>query len=93
MLEDELAHLVDGVDAVQVALALCHAPGEQAVTSQNQPLSARIIRYRAFDEERQFEAGALPGNPYDLAAELRLLNCSSLRFPFALAASAIAQSG
>ena len=31
--KDELTHLINRVDAVQVALALCGAPGEQAVAS------------------------------------------------------------
>src|SRR5206468_2103538 len=43
MRRDEPAHLIDGFDAVQVALALRAAPCEQAMASQNQALRARVF--------------------------------------------------
>ena len=48
MLENEFAHLVDGVNAVQVALALRHSPGEQAVAAENDAFSFRDFPSRPF---------------------------------------------
>ena len=41
---DELAHLIDGRDAAQVALALRVAPREQAVAAEDDAVAARIAR-------------------------------------------------
>ena len=41
MLQDEFAHLVDGVNAVQVAIALRGSPGEQPVAAKNQAFGCR----------------------------------------------------
>ena len=43
MLEDEFAHLIDGVNAVQIAFALRRSPGEQAVAAENQAFSTGIV--------------------------------------------------
>ncbi len=60
---DELSHLVDGPDAVQVALALRVAPGEQAVAAENQPVASRVVPDAFFNHQRELEAGPLPWNP------------------------------
>ena len=92
MLSNEFAHLVDGVNAVQVAIALRHAPCEQAMAAQQDAFRAGVCLDGLFDQERQFEAGTLPWNPHDLRSNFSL-NSSSFRLPLALAANAIAQSG
>ena len=46
VLVDELAHLVDGADAVQVALLLRLAPREQAVAAEDDPVAAGIAPRR-----------------------------------------------
>ena len=70
MFGDEFAHLVDGLNAAEVAVALRHAPGEEAMTAEQNSVDAGIFADGFFDEQSQFKAGALPGNPYDLALEL-----------------------
>ena len=72
MFGDEFAHLVDGVNAAEVAVALRHAPGEEAVAAQQNSVDAGIFADGFFDEQGQFEAGALPGNPDDFAAEFAI---------------------
>src|SRR5947209_17984373 len=69
MLLDELAHLIDGSNAVEITLALCHSPGEQTVAAKDQSLRPRIILHSLFDQQRQFKSGTLPGNPHDSPPE------------------------
>ncbi len=69
MFSDKLAHLVDGVDAVQIALALRRAPGKQPVAAKKNPVNSRIFPHRFLDHQRQFESRPLPGHPYDFAAD------------------------
>jgi len=61
MLGDKFAHLVDGVNAAEVAVALRHSPGEEAVAAEQNSIDARIFADGFFDEQGKFEAGALPG--------------------------------
>ncbi len=68
MVLDELAHLVDGLDAADVALALRVAPGEQAVAAEDDAVAAGIVLDRLAQHQRQLEAGPLPRHPDDLAA-------------------------
>ena len=70
MLVDELAHLIDRADAVQVALALCGAPCEQPVAAEDESVGARVVPDRCLDEQRELEARPLPRHPDDAAAEL-----------------------
>ena len=69
MLLDEFAHLVDGVDAVQIAVALRHSPREQAVASKDQAFDAGVLLDGSFNEQCQFKAWPLPWNPDDFAIE------------------------
>ena len=69
MLVDELAHLIDGADAVEVALALRGAPGKEPMAAEDQSICARVVPDRRFDEERELEPGPLPGHPDDAPAE------------------------
>ena len=69
MIENEFAHLIDGVNTVQVAVALGHSPSEETVAAKNEALAAGIVFDGAFDHESQFESRTLPGNPDDLAAK------------------------
>ncbi len=70
MLLDELAHLVDGLDAADVALALRVAPGEQAVAAEDDAVAAGIVLDRLAQHQRQLEPRPLPWHPDDLAAVL-----------------------
>ena len=70
MLVDKLAHFVDGADAVQIALALSLAPGEQAMAAQQNAFRTRVLPDGIFEHESQFEAGTLPRQPNDLTVEL-----------------------
>ena len=67
---DELAHLVDGADAAQVAFLLSVAPREEAVAAEDQPVTARVGVDRALQHQRELESRALPGHPDDLPAVL-----------------------
>ena len=69
MLIDELSHLIDRANAVQVALTLRGAPGKQPVAAENQSVCARVVPDRRFDERRQLETGPLPRHPDDAPAE------------------------
>ena len=69
MLEDEIAHLIDGVNAVQVTFALGHSPSEQSVAAKDEAFRAGIVLDGLFNQEREFESGTLPGHPHDVAAE------------------------
>src|SRR3954466_3378857 len=92
MFGDELAHLVDGTNAVQIALALRVAPSEQAVAAENQAFRAWIVLYRALQHKSKLKPGPLPWKQRDLSSELPV-ELFELCLPLELAASAIAQSG
>ena len=64
---DELAHLINRVNAVEITFVLCHPPSEEAVTSQEQALNTGIFLYGSFDQQSQFESRTLPWYPDDLA--------------------------
>src|SRR3954462_12144978 len=67
MPKDEFAHLVDRVNAVQIAIALCHAPCEETMTAKDQPFGACVVLHRPLDEQCQFKSRTLPRHPDDLA--------------------------
>src|SRR5215468_11021261 len=69
---NKLSHLIDGLKAVQIALALSAAPSKQSVTSQKNPLSARIGLHSGFEHPCQLKTGALPGEPQNLSPELAI---------------------
>ena len=69
MLIDELTHLIDRADAVQVALTLRGAPGEQPVAAEDQSVCAGVVPDRRLDEQRELEPGPLPRHPDDAPAE------------------------
>src|SRR3954465_5878041 len=69
---DELTHLIDVPDAIQVALFLRLPPGEQAVTAEDQPVGARRALDRALQHQGQLEAGPLPRHPQDLSPVLTI---------------------
>ena len=72
MLQDKFAHLIDGVNAVEIAVALRHSPSEQAVATENKAFCFRTFSYGLLNQERQFKARALPGNPHDVATEFSI---------------------
>src|SRR5262245_50772603 len=67
---DELAHLIDGADAVDVTLLLRLAPRKQAMPAENDAITARIVLDRLPQHHSQLEAGTLPRQPYDPPAVL-----------------------
>src|ERR1700677_2832347 len=69
MFKNELAHVVNGVNAVQIALALRLSPGKQAMAAKNQAFRSGIVPDCFFKHKRQFKSGTLPGKPYDFAVK------------------------
>ena len=62
---DELAHLIDGPDAVDVTRALGVAPREQTVSAQDDAVAPGMALHRTPQHQRQLEAGPLPWQPDD----------------------------
>ena len=60
MCPDELAHLVDDLNAVPVTVALSHSPGKQAVAAENDAFRTRVFVDRPFNQECEFEPWTLP---------------------------------
>src|ERR1700728_1189283 len=50
MLLNKLAHLVDGIEAVQITLALRRTPGEQTVAPKNDAVGPRILLDGVFNQ-------------------------------------------
>src|SRR6266700_6008554 len=69
MLQNEFAHLINGMNAVQVTLALRHSPSEEAMAAEDKSHGAGIVFDRPFNQKCEFETRALPGNPRDLATK------------------------
>ena len=69
---NELSHLIDGLNAVQITLALRAAPSKQSVASQKNSLRSGITLHSCFEHQRQFKTGALPGKPQNLSPELAI---------------------
>src|SRR5206468_9733850 len=65
---DELAHLVDRLDAVPVAILLRVAPGEEPMAAEHDAVASRLFRHRVPQHQRQLETGTLPGHPDDPSA-------------------------
>src|SRR5262249_26120121 len=63
VLLDELTHLIDRLDAVQVAVALGVPPCEESVAAEHETIAARIRVDCPAQHQRQLEAGTLPGDP------------------------------
>jgi len=70
MVEDKLAHFVNRPNTIQITFARCPAPGEQAMTAEDEAFNTGILRYRPLQHQREFEAGPLPGEPPNFPAEL-----------------------
>src|SRR5262249_57925163 len=65
----ERAHLIDGPDAVLIAVALRVAPREQPVTAEHDALAPGMIGDRRLQHHGELEPGTLPRHPDDAAAE------------------------
>ena len=93
VLLDELAHLIDGLEAVQVAGLLRVAPREQAVAAEQDAVAPGL----ASTARRSISASSKPGRCHGIQTMCRPYRCVELLAafcaPFALAARAIAQSG
>src|SRR5882672_7741378 len=76
----KLAHLVNGTDTVQVAIALRVPPREQAMPPQDDAVGVGIGLNRAIQHQSQLKPGTLPRNPHDIALEL-LVELFQLPFP------------
>ncbi len=68
--QNKFAHLVDRVNAVEIAIALRCAPCEQPVTAEKNAVGPGVVLHGFFDEQCQFKSRPLPGHPDDLAVEL-----------------------
>ncbi len=66
----ELAHLIDGLDAVDVRFLLRLAPREQPVPAEHDPVAARSRVDSLPQHQRQLEPGPLPRHPRDAPAVL-----------------------
>src|SRR5690349_7303886 len=66
---DELPKLIDGSNAVQIALALRVAPREQAMSAKYDPIAVRVFGHRLLQHQAQFKSRSLPGQPYHVASE------------------------
>ena len=67
--QNEFAHLVDGKNAAEIAVALRCSPSEESVSAKKDSIGARIVPDSFFDEQSEFKSGALPRDPDDLAVE------------------------
>jgi hypothetical protein len=92
VLLDELAHLVDRANAVQVTLFLRVAPGEEPVAAEDQPSHPGVPSTARLSISASSNPGRCHGTQMIVRPYLRLNSCI-FRSPFALAARAIAQSG
>jgi len=50
-LENELAHLIDGADARQIAFSIRVAPGEEAVATEQDAIATGIFLNGFFEEQ------------------------------------------
>src|SRR5581483_1750439 len=89
---NKVAHFIDSLDTVQVALTLRTSPGEEPMASEKYALRTGIVLDCGFEHQCQFETWPLPGKPNNLSSELAI-ELLQLAFAVALAAIAIAQSG
>src|ERR1700736_911690 len=69
MLQNEFTHLIDGVNAVQVAIVLRHSPGEKSVSAENKAFGAGIVFDGPLDHQSQFKSGSQPRHPHDLSTK------------------------
>ncbi len=60
---DELAHLIDGLDAVQVTVPLRVAPREEAVAAEDKAVAAGLPGHGLPQHQRELESGPLPRHP------------------------------
>src|SRR5690348_11495092 len=68
MLVNKLAHLINGSNAVQIALALRVTPGKEAMAAEQNTITSGGLFDGLFQLERQFKTGTLPGKPHDVTA-------------------------
>ena len=72
MLLDELAHLIDRLQAVRVALVLRGAPREQSVAAEQDAVASGVLHDGAAEHHAQLEARTLPRHPDDAPAVSRV---------------------
>src|SRR5580692_8572232 len=65
---NKLTHLVNRVNAAEIAFALGRAPSKEAVPAEENPIDSRILTDSFFDEQCQLESRALPRHPDYFAA-------------------------
>src|SRR5262245_33175425 len=70
MILDEFPHLVDRLDAAEIALALRLSPREEPVPAKDDPVAARLRFDRLPQHQRQLESGTLPRHPDDVTTVL-----------------------
>src|SRR6185437_3215529 len=69
---NKVTHFIDGLNAVQIALALRTSPGEESMASEKYALRAGIVLDCGFEHQCQFETWPLPRKPNDLSSELAI---------------------
>src|SRR5690242_12300925 len=70
ILRNELAHLIDGTDAVQIAFTLRVAPGKETMATEKHALASRVLFHSAFQLECELKARPLPREPEYFAPKL-----------------------
>ena len=83
MFDNELTHLINSADTVQVAFPLRAAPGEQAVAAQKNAFGTGVLSYGALKHQRQLKARPLPGQPDDRPAKFSV---ELFQFPLSIRA-------
>src|ERR1700721_4539081 len=86
--ENEFAHLIARVNAIQVAIALRRSPGEQPVAAEDETPRFGIVFDGSLKQERQLESGTLPRHPHDFAVEF-LVEFFPLFLPVAAGAGGV----
>jgi hypothetical protein len=76
MFQNEFTHLIDGVNAVEVAVTLGHPPSKQPMAAENEAFRSRVVLDCPSDQERQVEPGTPPGEitPNESVVELTCIN-------------------
>src|SRR5215469_13799219 len=69
---DELADLIDDRDGVEVALALRVAPGKETMAAEDDAIAAGRLADDLAEHHAELKARALPGQPGELVAKLRV---------------------
>src|SRR5271167_758889 len=65
----ELADLIDDPNCIEIACALCVAPGEESVSTQYDAIATGMRLHGILHHEAQLKSRTLPRNPHDFVIE------------------------